>query len=257
VRLLRIDGKCASVVRYGSEVAIQIRASKETRAGILQGKEVVLYPAHEDPVTEYLRELREELEACGKLGTHKAFDCETHIRTDDDGWTVYGLTELAPGPDPLAAARALRAKLEPEQKKPVAEVGAVERRVAMNEKLSHELATEAEFIRNGGEAPTAGQVETWAARAEVLEAALADASAVRDRVREQVRQARESVALLEDYVEKCERLAQKQEAEGWPQYAIDLRDTKAKYEVRLEQAQREVARLCKLLGEEGGNDGEP
>jgi len=82
-------------------------------------EEVVIYPTHEDPVTEYLRELREELEACGKLGTHKAFDCETHIRADDDGWTVYGLTELAPGPDPLAAARALRAKLEPEQKKPV------------------------------------------------------------------------------------------------------------------------------------------
>jgi len=124
----------------------------------------------------------------------------------------------------------------------------------MNEKLSHELATEAEFVRNGGGAITAGQVETWAARVEVLEAALADAWAVRDRVREQVRQARESVALLEDYVEKCERLAQKQEAEGWPQYARDLRDAKAKYQGWLEQAQREAAKLCKLLGKEGGDD---
>ena len=42
---MRIQGRCTSVVRYGKEVAIQIRGDERDKAGVLQGKAVVIYDA--------------------------------------------------------------------------------------------------------------------------------------------------------------------------------------------------------------------
>jgi len=113
---VRIEGRCVSAVRYGSEVSLHIRAKEWDRPGALEHEPVVLYPADEGPVAD-MEAILSSISTARPLyiwrardGTHRAA-----IAADEAQDGIGTGSEKTPGD----AIRALRAKLEGGQRKPV------------------------------------------------------------------------------------------------------------------------------------------
>jgi len=118
---MRIEGRCVSAVRYGSEVSLHIRAKGWGKPGALEHKPVVLYPADEDPSTEQPKRVEEMTDAEIDEELAKQFQrrgwAPPAMEYEAGTWLVYRTDEyeeVACERDNLQARRAAVRKLREE-----------------------------------------------------------------------------------------------------------------------------------------------